>query len=69
MNNDDWSEYESAAEWCANHGVKGRIGDPLPAMLSGRAILLINEDPESFEARVRDYAYARAMNMHDHCES
>lgn len=56
-----WQEYDSAAAWCAKRGLKGVEGDPLPEALSSRAQALIDEDPEAFEQRVRDTAYAIAM--------
>lgn len=54
-------EYESAAAWCAKRGIKGNLGDPLPENLSDDVAEDINADPEAFEERVRDYAYAFAM--------
>lgn len=57
-----WREYDSAAEWCAARGYKGVIGDLLPAILSVECLVAINDDPEAFERRVRECAYARAMN-------
>ena len=63
-----WSEYDSAAEWCARHGLKGVTGDPLPPLLSAAVSDAIDYDPEAFERRVREFAYAIAMEsvrMHD----
>jgi hypothetical protein len=57
-----WKEYDAAAEWCAKLGYAGRDGDPLPSNMSVESVALINADPESFERRVKDYAYALAMN-------
>lgn len=56
-----WSEYDSAADWCASRGLRGLCGDPLPPGLSVRAKALIDFDPEAFSDRVRGFAYARAM--------
>ena len=56
-----WREYDDAAEWCAERGIKGKHGDALPALLSTRCLAEINADPEAFEQRVRDSAYAIAM--------
>lgn len=56
-----WLEYDAAADWCAARGIRGAIKDPLPENLSDRAMELINIDPEAFERRVRDVAYARSM--------
>lgn len=58
-----WEAYDSCAEWCAARGLKGEIGDPLPNLLSSDVLALINGDPESFEWRVRQCAYARAMEQ------
>lgn len=57
-----WKEYDSVAEWCAERGIKGAAGDRLPDMLSTGCKALIDADPEAFEQRVRDCAYAQAMN-------
>lgn len=55
-------EYDSAAEWCARKGLKGEIGDPLPANMNANgALKWINADPESFQERVRQFAYGMAM--------
>lgn len=56
-----WLEYDAAADWCAARGIKGTTGDPLPENMSGRAMELINLDPEAFERRVREHAYMRSM--------
>lgn len=58
---DAWSEYDSAAEWCARRGIRGRNGDALPSNLSTRTLGQINRDPEAFEERVRLTAYALAI--------
>jgi hypothetical protein len=56
-----WTEYDHAAADLARRGLKGAIGDPLPNLMSARAVELINDDPEAFETRVRQYAYAQTM--------
>jgi hypothetical protein len=58
---DAWKEYDFAAEDLAKKGLKGEIGDPLPEYMTLEAVKLINDDPEAFERRVKDFAYARAM--------
>lgn len=56
------AEYDAAAEWCAKRGLKGSIGDALPLnMDSDGALCCINADPEAFQERVRQFAYALAM--------
>ena len=55
-------EYEYAAESLAKKGLKGLPGDPLPNLMSVEAVDLINADPEAFQMRVREHAYAIAMN-------
>lgn len=55
-------EYDGAAKWCAERSLKGNIGDPLPdAMAIDGALAYIQADPESFQERVRQCAYALAM--------
>ena len=56
-----WSEYDSAADWCAARGLRGVDGDPLPFALSADVLDAINADPEAFAQRVRGCAYALAM--------
>jgi hypothetical protein len=56
-----WDEYDSAADWCARRGLKGKEGDALPTNLSSLALEYINEDPEAFERRVQEFAYGNAM--------
>lgn len=59
------AEYDGAAEWCALRGLKGAIGDPLPANMDPQgALLYINADTEAFQERVRQCAYALAMSKH-----
>ncbi len=49
-------EYDRAAEWYAKHGeLPANMGIP-------GAITEINEDPEAFMDRVKDFKYALAMN-------
>ena len=60
-----WKEYESAAAWCAARGYKGVEGDPLPDLMSTRCRWIIDADPEAFEARVKDYAYAGARDAYE----
>jgi hypothetical protein len=56
------AEYDSAAEWCALRGIKGDWGDPLPpAMAADGALKYINADPEAFQQRVKQFAYAITM--------
>ena len=50
-----------AAEWCAKRKILGKIGDPLPTLLTADCQTLIDDDPEAFQDRVRLTAYARAM--------
>lgn len=57
----DWTEYDAAAKWCAQRGLKGVAGDPLPAALSTEVFEEINQHPEEFEQRVKDTAYAMVM--------
>jgi len=56
-----WQEYDAAAEWCARRGIAGKPGDRLPELLSVAALREINADPDAFQQRVRDSAYALAM--------
>lgn len=60
-----WSEYESAAKWCAARGLSGEPGSPLPEGISRDCSELILADVEAFAERVRDHAYARSMNRID----
>ena len=62
MSVDVWREYDSAAEWCAKRGLKGAVGEPLPHLISGETVDMINDDPDAFQERVRQTAYALAMN-------
>lgn len=58
------AEYDAAAEWSALRGFAGEVGDPLPFnMASPGAIDWIIADPESFAARVRDFAYEISMEL------
>ena len=56
-----WSEYRSAAEWCARRGIKGAGGDPLPENLSHGCWALIDDDLDAFANEIRDCAYRQAM--------
>ena len=57
-----FSEYDFAADWCAQRGIKGDDGDRLPSLISSAALTEINADIEAFQRRVRESAYANAMN-------
>ena len=59
-----WQEYDAAAEWCARRGFTGAIGTELPMLVSRDCIDAINADPEAFQQRVKDTAYAIAMERH-----
>lgn len=56
-----WAEYDAAADWCASQGFTGATGTPLPEGLGARAAELIDDDDDAFAVRVREHAYARAM--------
>ena len=56
-----WQEYDWAAEDLARKGLRGLAGDPLPNLMSVEAVELINADPDAFARRVRECAYALAM--------
>lgn len=57
-------EYDFCASWCAKRGIRGRPGDRLPELLTQTTHDEINADPEAFERRVREFAYALAMAKH-----
>lgn len=57
--------YDACAEWCAKRGLQGKIGDLLPNLVSSEVVEMINSDPEAFEQRVRQCAYALAMNKQE----
>jgi len=60
------AEYDSAARWCAMRGIKGKIGDRLPDLMSpDGALKYISADPEAFQERIRQFAYAQAMEMRE----
>ena len=63
-----WKEYDMAAEWCAKRGLEGKDGDPLPENLGAPCAGLISEDPDAFQQRVKDtaYAMARGENLRDY---
>lgn len=56
-----WTEYDAVAERLAREGKTGSVGTELPALMNARTIEFINADPEAFESRVRQFAYAVAM--------
>lgn len=56
-----WREYDMAANWCAQKGLQGKPGDPLPSCLGGDVLKEINEHQEEFQDRVRQSAYALAQ--------
>jgi hypothetical protein len=56
-----WQEYDWAADALARKGLTGKPGDPLPDLMSEACHDLINADPEAFQRRVRESAYARSM--------
>lgn len=59
------AEYDAAAQWCATRGIKGNVGDTLPPnMATDGALRFIQADPEAFQERIRQCAYALAMNRH-----
>lgn len=56
------AEYDATAQWCAERGLTGSLGDALPAnMNAAGALYWIQADPEAFAQRVRQCAYALAM--------
>jgi len=55
-------EYEQAAAWCAERGIAGNLGDPLPSPLAAEVCEAIAADLEAFKECVRRHAYARAMD-------
>ena len=57
-----WEEYDEAAFWCAERGLRGVAGDPLPNLLSVAVHNLIQADLEEFQGRVAAHAYGLAMN-------
>lgn len=57
----NWTEYDSAAKWCAQRGLKGVAGDRLPTAISAEVLEEIHQHPEEFQQRVNDTAYAIAM--------
>lgn len=56
-----WSEYDAAANWCAQRGLAGNVGDRLPEALSADCYDLIADDVDAFRERVAATAYANAM--------
>lgn len=62
MNNiNHWLAYDAAALDLAHKGLTGSIGDPLPLCMDAETVQLINDDLEAFQLRVRQSAYALAM--------
>jgi hypothetical protein len=56
-----WTEYDACARDLVHKGLTGAIGDPLPNLISAECNDLIQYDPEAFQQRVKDSAYALAM--------
>lgn len=52
------NEWQDAATWCAKRGLTGKVGDPLPELLSDAVVREIAEYPDEFQAEVRLAAYA-----------
>lgn len=52
-----WKEYDMLAEHCAKHGIAGPCWSRMPENISGRVVALIEEDPEAFCSRIREFAY------------
>lgn len=50
----NWTEYDTAAEWCAERGYAGRREDPMPENLSAGTVAAIDYDRLAFRATVRD---------------
>lgn len=73
-----WTEIQAAAEDLAHRGLTGKRGDPLPNLMSTRAVNRINADPVWFQERVRharresalrraEAGRKRRMTMRKHC--
>lgn len=58
-------EYDAAAEWCAKRGFAGKPGDLLPPLLSTACTNEILLDPEPFQKRIRETAYALAFDKRE----
>ena len=56
-----WAEYDATANWCAIRGLTGKDGERLPDLLSAAVHNEINLHLEAFQQRIRDCAYAIAM--------
>lgn len=54
-------EYESVCDYMASCGRLGMPGDKLPMGISVACLSLINQDIYAFQSRIRDCAYAYAM--------
>lgn len=57
----EWQEYDRICEDMARRGLTGKIGDPLPNLISKNMHDFIQYDPESFQERIRAHAYRQAM--------
>lgn len=66
---DAWFEYDNAALDMARKGLAGHCGHPLPANMTPEAVSLINDDPEAFQRRVRQSAYALTMSGWRSCRA
>jgi hypothetical protein len=54
----EWvAEYDACALWCAERGLGGKAGDPLPELITPEVLEEINGDTDAFEERVREMAY------------
>lgn len=63
-----WEKYDEAADKCSGIGVFSICDETIEKIrvfVSSEVIDLIEEDPESFEERVRLFAYADAMKNVD----
>ena len=47
-------EVRGAARWCARRGYEGKVGDPLPNLMSSRACTWINGNLRAFREMVRE---------------
>lgn len=54
-------EYESVCAYMAKRGLTGKAGDPLPNAISYGCAEIINDDLYAFQKRIREHAYAMAM--------
>ena len=58
-------EFEWAAEDLARKGLTGKDGDPLPNLMSIQGVEYINDHRDDFQQRIRQCAYALAMNKYN----